>query len=100
MIIAPRIARKWESEFILPPSKKHRILEANARDLIAYKLIANHQILWKDKRTKLIIVFINKSDETVILPEGFLLGHIEELDDEPIVTNNPQETAESYGVFI
>jgi hypothetical protein len=36
LIIAPRIARKWESEFILPPSKKHRILEANARDLIAY----------------------------------------------------------------
>ena len=46
-----------------------------------------------------MVVLINKSDETAILPEGFLLGHIEEIEDEPITVSNAKEMAESYGIF-
>ena len=38
-------------------------------------------------------------EETIILPEGLILGTIEEIEEEPILTNNTEEMIKQLGVY-
>jgi hypothetical protein len=101
LIIPPKMHKKWTSAFTLPKVNKNRIFEPNANYLMEQGIIVNNQLLWKNKKLRLVLILINNTSETTILYKGITLGRIENLDsNETMTITNSQELASAFGLSI